>query len=603
MIESISKVKKSVSDFFGEKHSGIEILEIAVTPASDLRHGDLTTNAAMSAFSHLKDSYSSPRALAQEIVDFLVAREDISSVFSKIEVAGPGFINFWYLPEYLGQVLSRDAGELLDLNTSYKNKRVMTEFTDPNPFKEFHIGHLYSNIVGESISRILEANGAEVKRVCYQGDIGMHVAKALYGIQEKFKVQSEKLKVVDALLELENKPLDARVKFLGEAYALGAQAFEEDEGAKLEIVEINKKVFAKDPETMAVYDVGKTWSLEYFDSIYARLGTNFWKFYFESEVGEEGKKLVEEYLKKGVFEESEGAIIFPGAQYGLHNRVFINSLGLPTYEAKELGLAPAKYADYKFDLSIMVTGNEIDEYFRVLLKALSMIYPDIAEKTLHLSHGMVRLPSGKMSSRTGNVVTGESLLDEADKKAWMRIQEVTKTKFVDDHVEYSEDANVKPSKQSESARIIGDGAVKYALLKSNIGGDVIFNFDDVVNFEGNSGPYLQYTFVRIASILTKLKVKNEKLKVKVEDLESEEQNLLRYLVMYPYVVEMAGVQFAPSHVATYLYNLSQYFNAFYQKHKVVGSPNEGFRLALVASVGNVLKNGLNLLGIETVERM
>ncbi len=591
MIESISKVKKGVSDFFGEKHSGLAILEIAVTPAADLRHGDLTTNAAMSAFSTLKDSYSSPFDLAKEILEFLVSRDDISGIFSKVEVAGPGFINFWYSPEYLGQGLGKELSEVLSQNVSYSGKKIMIEFTDPNPFKEFHIGHLYSNIVGESISRILEANGAMVKRVCYQGDIGMHVAKSLYGIREKLKAQSEKLKVVDALSELENEPLEARVKFLGEAYAHGAQAFEEDEESKDEIVEINKKVFAKDPEIMAIYDVGRVWSLEYFDFIYKRLGTNFWKFYFESEVGEKGRELVLEYLKKGVFEESEGAIIFPGEKYGLHNRVFVNSLGLPTYEAKELGLAPAKYADYKFDLSIMVTGNEIDEYFRVLLKALSMIYPEIAEKTLHISHGMVRLPSGKMSSRTGNVVTGESLLDEADLRAVQRISEIKKEK------------NVEVCDVEVTARIIGDGAVKYALLKNNIGGDVIFNFDDVVNFEGNSGPYLQYTFVRIASILTKLKFKNEKLKVKVENLESEEQNLLRYLVMYPYVVEMAGAQYAPSHIATYLYNLSQYFNAFYQKHKVVGSESEGFRLVLVYSVGNVLKSGLNLLGVETVERM
>ena len=601
MIESISQVKNGVLDFYSTKHPEFFLKEIVVSPASDLRHGDLTTNAAMSAFAHLKASYPSPRDLAQAIVDFLNTKDDITSVFSKIEVAGPGFVNFWYSPEYLGKLVGRDPVDILALNTAYKGKRVMTEFTDPNPFKEFHIGHLYSNIVGESISRILEANGAEVKRVCYQGDIGMHVAKSVYGILQKFKLQNSNFKVEDSLVELGKQPLEARVKFLGEAYALGAQVFEEDQAANSEIVEINKKVFSKDPETMAIYEVGRKWSLEYFDSIYARLGTDFWKFYFESEVGEKGKELVLEYLKKGVFEESEGAIIFPGEKYGLHNRVFINSLGLPTYEAKELGLAPAKYADYKFDLSIMVTGNEIDEYFRVLLKALSMIYPEIALKTLHISHGMVRLPSGKMSSRTGNVVTGESLLDEADQKAALRIGEIKKEK------------NIDVGDIEETARIIGDGAVKYALLKNNIGGDVIFNFDDVVNFEGNSGPYLQYTYVRTLGVLnnSEFKIKNspfdnaqgKKIQLKTEDLEKEENELLRYLVIYPYVVEMAGVQFAPSHVATYLYNLSQYFNAFYQKHKVVGSPNEEFRLALVASVGDILKNGLNLLGIETVERM
>ena len=582
MSEPTQLIVDNIGVFFGGG-SRFDDFPVVVTPASDIRYGDLTTNIAMSSFTKLKGEYASPRALAEKIVESLNSHGEIQDVFSKIEVAGGGFINFWYSEKFLlNTVLDFSHGKVFSGVGAYHGMKVMTEFTDPNPFKEFHIGHLYSNIVGESISRILEANGAEVRRVCYQGDIGLHVAKALWGVEKKLDGKD--------ISSLSSEPLEVRVKFLGQAYALGATAFEEDEGAKVEIIEINKRVFAKEEKIMALYEVGKTWSLEYFDTIYDRLGTKFWKFYFESEVGERGKALVEEYLEKGVFEESEGAVIFNGERYGLHNRVFINSLGLPTYEAKELGLAPAKYEDYKFDLSVMVTGNEIDEYFRVLLKALSFIYPEIAERTKHISHGMVRLPSGKMSSRTGNVITGESLLDEADQKAEARIEEVREGKKI------SGDTH-------KIARVIGDGAVKYALLKNNVGGDVVFNFDDVVNFEGNSGPYLQYTYVRIRGILEKAGKSVAMSDLKAQGLELEEEELLRYLLLYPYVLGQAAIHFAPSGIATYLYDLSQRFNTFYQKHKVVGGVNEEFRLVLVAAVGNVLKNGLNLLGIETVEKM
>lgn len=270
----------------------------------------------------------------------------------------------------------------------------MIEFTDTNPFKEFHIGHLYSNIVGESLSRLLEAQGANVRRVIYQGDVGMHVAKAVWGFMQNLENKSGQ-DLVLRIANLEEKSLHEKIKFLGDAYSYGSRAFEDDSQAAEQIKVLNKKIYDKDIEVMPAYNVGREWSLKYFETIYARLGTKFDNYYFESEVGPEGSKIVKEYQLKGIFEESDGAIIFPGEKYGLHNRVFINSLGLPTYEAKELGLAPRKYKDFSYDMSVIVTGNEINEYFRVLLKALELIYPDIAVKTKHISHGMVRIPEGK----------------------------------------------------------------------------------------------------------------------------------------------------------------------------------------------------------------
>ena len=351
-------------------------------------HGDYSTNVALVLGKQLNQN---PRKIADLIHSRLNIRD--TGFVSEIKAEGLGFINFFLKQEYLIGELQ----EVIKKKEKYgqgdaQKKKVMVEFTDPNPFKEFHIGHLYSNTVGESLSRLLEAQGAQVKRVNYQGDVGLHVAKAVWGMQRNLEEQHLSLK------ELAKKDLSVRMKFLGQSYAKGNQAYETG-NAKEDIESLNAKIFALDKEIKELYQQGRKWSLEYFEQIYKRLGTKFDYYYFESEVGKVGEKLVEEGMKKGIFEKSQGAVIFPGEKYGLHSRVFITSQGLPTYEAKELGLAPTKYKDFKYDLSLIITGNEIIDYFKVLLAALKEINPELGRKTKHLSHGMVRLPEGKMSSR------------------------------------------------------------------------------------------------------------------------------------------------------------------------------------------------------------
>lgn len=579
---------------------GLEGLAVTITPTADPSHGDYATNIAFQAAKKLAKH---PMEVAS-----LIAKDKrlvTNKMFAKIEVASPGFVNFTLGNTPLIQGLQNE--HKMRASSSLKKKKIMIEFTDPNPFKEFHIGHLYSNIVGESVARILEANGAEVRRVCYQGDVGLHVAKAIYGLQEK--INDVGLTVGD----LEKKPLIERVRILGEAYALGAWGYEEDSTAKQEIIEINKKVYvasgavkgSNDPEISEVYKKGRQWSLEYFESIYQRLGTKFEDYYFESEAGPVGVDLVKRY-KDTVFEQGEnGAIIFEGEKYGLHTRVFINSLGLPTYEAKELGLAVTKYSDYKFDTSIMITGNEINEYFKVLLKALSLIEPEISQKMKHLSHGMVRLPEGKMSSRTGNVLTGEWLMDEAVSRARDKIKE-TKDERGD-----SSARGVYPKEAERIAQMVGLGAVKWALLRSGIGRDVEFSFDESVSFEGNSGPYLQYTYVRTRSVLEKADSLGVKLLAtqlvgeKFDTLSSEERRLLVLLLQYSDIVLEAAEKYSPNIISTYLFQLAQEFNLFYQKHSILKEEGDAriLRIMLTKKVGLIIKDGLNLLGIRTPEKM
>src|SRR3989344_1410859 len=295
--------------------------------------------------------------------------------------------------------------------------------------------------------------------------------------------------------------------------------------------------------------------------------------------------------EKGVCSKSEGAVVFEGKKYGLHTRVFINKLGLPTYEVKDLGLAPTKYEDFPYDLSFIVTGNEVNEYFKVVFKALELINPDLVKKTKHVGHGMVRLPSGKMSSRTGNVLTGEWLLDETKHNMIAYIKESDK---------------IQESDKESVAEVTAVGAVKYLLLKSGIGKDTIFDFKESLSFEGNSGPYLQYTYARCKSIIRKslFSIFNfqsiSKLPITNYQLHQKELSILRTLYKFPEVVLDAGKNLTPNIICNYLFDLAQKFNLFYQKIPILNTKEEekNFRLQLTKATSQVIKNGLHLLGIE-----
>lgn len=557
---------------------GVENPEVAIDYPLHSDFGDYSTNVALRYAKQLKKN---PLELASDIS----AQIPKNKLISKVDVVKPGFINFYV---GLEEILSNLNKQKEFVGEELKDKNVMIEYTDPNPFKEFHIGHLFSNTVGETLSRLIESQGAKVVRACYQGDVGMHVAKSIWGMQE---LMNQDNLTLDTLEQMELKD---RINFIGKAYAYGATKYEEDEKAKQEITNLNKKIYEKDTSVLDFYTKGRLWSLEYFETIYKKLGTHFDRYYFESEVGEKGVNFVKENLDKGIFSESDGAVVFKGEDYGLHTRVFINSLGLPTYEAKDLGLAPTKYDDFKYDLSIIITGNEVNQYFKVVLKALELINPDLSKKTKHLSHGMVRLPEGKMSSRTGKVITGEWLINEATKRV---------TEIITNNNSL---AHEKKESVSVIAEKVAIAAIKYALLKSSIGKDIEFNFDETVSFEGNSGPYLQYTYVRCQSILNKVNNDfKEFTKDLNRDLNIEETSLTRHLIKYNEVVNTAALNYSPNLLCNYLYELGQKFNLFYQKLPILKADDEdkNFRLTLTQAVGQTIKNGLYLLGIETVEKM
>ncbi|MCX6702290.1 MAG: arginine--tRNA ligase [Candidatus Wolfebacteria bacterium] len=573
-----AKIENLLKQAVGKKAATIEVF-----PPDNEKFGHYSTNIALKM---AKIEKANPLLLAEKIVKNLNEKSP-KNFFEKIEIVAPGFINFWLsekiLSEELKSIIKKDKN--YGKSDTWKNKKAIVEFTDPNPFKEFHIGHLYSNIVGETLARIFEKNGAKVKRANYQGDVGMHVAKAIWGMMKKMK--SEDL----SLAQLSKQTLDHKVKFMGESYSLGAKAFEEDEKAKLEITDLNRKIFALDKEIKDIYIKGRKWSLEYFEKIYKRLGVKFDFYYLESKVAEIGAKLVRENLKKGIFEISEGAVVFPGEKYGLHRRVFINSNGLPTYEAKELGLAPTKFKNFPYDISIIVTGNEIIDYFKVLLAALNKINPKLAKRTKHITHGMIRLPSGKMSSRTGDVIKAEDLLEKIKIGALKTLMSSKREK-------------ITKSKEQEVAEMISIGAVKYSLLKASLGSDIIFDFEKSLSFEGDSGPYLQYTYARLKSILRKAGHFPSKTDFMLLKTDSE-KSLIRQLIYFPEVIVRAAETRETNIITEYLFKLATAINYFYEKEPILKVLKllRGNRLNLIHAATIVLKNGLEILGIKTPEKM
>lgn len=609
------------------KSLGIEDAGIVVDIPEDSGHGDYTTNIAMIFAGRLK---APPMKIGEQIIDAIKKYQNESGHewLERVEVVPPGFINLWLSKHYFssqitevlenkeqyGSKLKEAISEKVQAQSkqearlkkkpvladktklsqlpkspqfpqssaisagkeekkpavaSFGNpKTIMVEFAHPNTHKAFHIGHLRNITTGESIIRLLESQGNRVIRANYQGDVGMHIAKALYALVElspfKDKVQTV-------------KGTKARVEFLGKAYAAGSKAFEESDEAKKAIGEINKQIYAKDPAIYPLYRETRQWSLDYFDGIYKRIGSHFDRFYFESEFYELGKKYVAGGVKQGIFEESKGAIIFPGEKFGLHNRVFVTGDGNATYEGKEIGLGRVQFDEYHPDLIIHVVGPEQASYFQVLFKALEQVFPDTAGKEYHCIYGWVKLKSGKMSSRSGVVVLGEWLLDEAAKSIY---------------------AIVDKNTSGDVAEAAAIAAVKYAFLKVGTNQEIAFDLKESISFDGDSGPYLLYTYARCKSVLKKSSSLGSL--GDLGNLNPEERIVVRRLSQFPEVVADAATRFAPNTLCTYLFHLAQEFNLFYAKHSILGDEK---RIALTAATAQVLKNGLYLLGIQTVERM
>lgn len=530
----------------------------------DEQFGDFATNVALQLAGK---AGKPPREVAEQLV--AEVKSQLGDDIKEVTIAGPGFINITLSDSALAE--QAEAAPKTKPKT-YKDKVVVAEYGDPNPFKILHAGHLYTDVVGDAVANVLEASGAEVHRVNYGGDVGRHVGISMWAIIKELGGENpQKLKEV---------PVDQRSEWMTKRYVEGTAVFEEDESKRPEILELNKRVYKihddddQDSPFAQIYWTCRQWSYDYFEWFYAQLGSKFEKYYPESENAALGLQTVKEQLKKGVYEESDGAVVFRGEPYGLHTRVFITKEGLPTYETKDVGLIMAKWHDYQFDTSLIITAHDQMEYMKVVVKSIEQFMPDLASKTAHLTHGILKLTGGvKMSSRKGNILRGADLLEAAEAAA------------------------KKARKDSDPKTAVA--AVKYALLKQRLGGDIIYDPEESVSMEGNSGPYLQYAHARARSILSKSLLAPKQL----VDLQVEERNLARKISEYPEAVQQAVNDMLPHHICTYLYELAQTFNRFYEKNRVVGDEREVGRKWLVTLYADVLKDGLTLLNIAAPDHL
>jgi len=570
--------------------------DIVLTSSEKSQFGDYSSNIPLQiAKQKHQNRYQSPIEVANAIIESL----GHPKFLERIEVAGPGFLNFFIKDNELVKILtnSDDPDALTDPEDQ---KKIIVEYCDPNTHKMLHIGHLLPLTLGETLSRLLEYQGHEVIRTNYGSDIGLTVAKCLWGIGEMGDIG-----------EIREKSLRDKAEYLGKAYAFAHGEYEKSLDTKEKIDQITNKLYQRAPEVLDLWHETKDWSLGYFEIIYSIFGTLFDRRINESEVDQVGKKIVLENVGK-VFVKDAGAIIFPGEKHNLHNRVFINGKGNPTYEGKDVGLQEKYQELFQPDEVKIFSDKPQDDYFKVIIAANEIIYPYLKGKIEHYSYGSVQLSTGKMSSRLGNVIAAEDMISQA--KAKIKL--------------------ISPQLDDLSIQKLAVAAIKFVFLKYSVGSDIVYDVEESVSIHGDTGPYVMYVYARIQSMLKKAaanRAKDSEAEEEVEELqeeeiaqkpnsknkkkdkgpeiglpetlEAEERELLRLLEYFELTTEKATVNFAPNELVKYLLNLTKAFNSFYEKHPVIGSKQEDFRLLLVRRVAETIKLGMYLLGIETVDKM
>jgi arginyl-tRNA synthetase len=544
------RIQKAISKALAQ--AGATETVFVVERPSVAAHGDYATNAALAA---AKSLGKNPRELADELARSV---KDALGEAERVEVAGPGFINITLAREAITLAVAEAVaqGEEWGKGNAQVGKRVSIEYGNPNPFKEMHIGHLMGSVIGETLSRLIENDGAKVLRDTFGGDVGPHVAKALWALRKIDIVAPESAKQI------------------GAAYAEGSRAYEGDPKAKEEIDALNKAIYeGKDSGLMDLWRKGRAVSMEEFERLWKIFGTKFDYTFFDSDTIEGGVRVVHDGLKKGVFKMSDGAIIYDGEAKGVHTMVFITSRDTPTYEAKDIGLAFLREERCPNDRVIIVTGSEQTGRFKTVLTALSEIAPRITEKTTHVAHGFLKLASGKMSSREGNVITANGLL----------------TKVIQKASEKNSDPLI--------AEQVAVGAITYMILRQAPGSDIIFDPQKSLSLEGDSGPYLQYALVRARKILTYAGGETG------TEVPPEPYAIERLILHYPEVAARAARELAPNLLVNYLIELAGEWNAFYATEQVLGSSEEKYKQRVARAFANTMTNGLTLLGIPAPEKM
>jgi len=560
--EIISKIKSSLPEVSED--------EIRLNRPTDTSHGDFTTNVAMVAAKKLGKK---PLDLASELKSQL---QNIDGV-EKVEVATPGFINFFVaktgLLDNLSEILEK--GEDYGKSETNKGKKVVVEYSSPNIAKPFTVGHLRSTIIGDAVANLLKATGWEVHRDNHIGDWGTQFGKQIYAIKA-WGDEDEIEKAANPVKEL----VALYVKFHEEA--------EKNPDLEDEARVWFKRLEDGDAEAKRLWQKCVEWSMKEFKRLYEMLNVSFETEYGESFFEDKMGEVIQELKEKKLLKKDKGAELVFFENDKLPPLMILKSDGATLYATRDLATDKFRLATYGGDVVIInEVGAEQSLYFRQLFEIEKMLSWVKDGQRIHVGHGLYRFKDQKMSTRKGNTIWLEDILNMAFEKA----HQIAMEEGVD------ESGVGKTTTQK-----VAIGAMKWNDLKRNHIQDIVFDFDEILNMQGNSGPYVQYTYARAQSVLrnSQLTTHNSQLE---QDLENEELEIIRMLGKFSEVVEEAGKSFSPNLLANYLFELSQKFNLFYQKHKIIGGDKEEFRLALTKAVGQVIKNGLYLLGIESPEKM
>ncbi len=541
-------------------------------------------NLTVVVFPFVKLARKAPAQVATEIGEKLMA--DGSGLIARFN-AVQGFLNLVIDDAFWVKQL-----EAIDAEPNYgqqpnRDKLMMVEYSSPNTNKPLHLGHVRNNLLGYSIARIQEANGWKVVKTNIVNDRGIHICKSMlawlkFGNGETPESSGKKGDhlIGDYYVRFD-KEYKAQIAELM-AKGLDEETAKREASLMLEAQEMLRKWEANDPEIRALWAKMNSWVYAGFDETYKRLGVSFDKIYYESNTYLEGKSEVEKGLAAGQFYRREdGSVWADLTKDGLDEKLLLRSDGTSVYMTQDIGTAKLRFQDYPIDKMVYVVGNEQEYHFKVLSILLDRLGFPFGKELVHFSYGMVELPNGKMKSREGTVVDADDLMD----------------KMIEDAREMNEDPEV--------ARMVGLGALKYFILKVDPRKNMLFNPAESIDFNGNTGPFIQYTYARIQSVLRKADPRDLEIS-KSQDLEEKELALIQRLTEYPAVVRVAGDNFSPAVICNYAYDLACDFNSFYHDLSILNEPDaakRALRLLLAKNVGKVLNAAMSLLGIEMPERM
>ncbi len=546
-------------------------------------------------FSLVKSLKLSPDDIGNKLGKYLI--ENNPTLFTQYNII-KGFLNLTVADDYWMAILSKNYNDICFGKKEMNGKKVMVEYSSPNTNKPLHLGHLRNNFLGWSVAEIFKASGYEVIKSCIVNDRGIHICKSMIAWQlfaNGATPQSTYTKGDHFVGDYYVKFNDEYKKQVADLIAAGKTKDEAEKDAP--IMKATQKMLldweAGNPEVMVLWSRMNGWVYEGFETTYKRIGSNFDKTYYESKTYLLGKKTVEEGLKKNVFiREGDNSVWIDLTADGLDKKIVQRKDGTSVYMTQDIGLAQDKYNEYNIDRSIYVIGDEQNYHMKVLKLIAEKLQLPNAQNIYHLSYGMVELPTGKMKSREGTVVDADDIVDEMEKVAREKTEELGKVKdFTTDEL-------------TTLYHTIGLGALKFFLLRVDPKKKMIFNPEESIDFHGFTGPFVQFNHARIKSILRKNEIAvNIKITQGFLPLEKE---LIVALEQYPVIIQQACDEMNPSALAIYVYNIAKTFSSFYTEHSIANAETEDkkqLRLQLAAMTANIIKNGMNLLGIAVPERM